>query len=123
MVKKLFAKVSKKINSKDADQNELVKNSALSFSVKMIGLVANYCFVFFTARFYGVRGSGIYSIFQTTYSFFINIGKFGLDTALIRFVSQFRTSGEPEKIANLYFKVLRFVIVSSLSIAVKTGKL
>ena len=112
----LLRRLKKKLNPdiKDKDNKELVKNSASAFVLKIAGLGFNYIFTFLIARIYGATGSGIYSLFQTVLQFFVNLGKFGFDTAIMRFTAQYKTQGQLSQLKDLYVKTLKFTVASSL---------
>lgn len=113
-------KIKRLLNPKsgDKDNKEIVRGGASAFSLKIVGLGFNYVFTFLIARIYGTEGSGIYSLFQTVLQFFVNFGKFGFDTAIMRFTAQYKTGNQLSELKDLYKKTLLFTISVSLIFSV-----
>ena len=69
----MLDKIEKKIRKqfKDKSFSEIVRGSATSFMMRMMGLVVNYLFTFMISRFYGATILGALTISQTVLNIFI----------------------------------------------------
>ncbi len=97
---------------------EILKNSLSAFLIRVCGIVLSYFFIFLISRGYGAEVLGIYSLSLTLLQIFSVLGKSGIDTALMKFVSEFSSQGNWKavyKITNMGMKiVLPFSILVSL---------
>ena len=97
-------KVKKKFG-KDKHLNEIAKQSAYSFGMRVFGLLVNYLFLFFVTKYYGAKGWGIFAICFALLSVASMIGTIGINTGFVKVVSQGFTN-----IRQLYYQTLKFII-------------
>jgi len=102
---KLLNYLKNKINS-DKHFLEILSGSSISFLFQIIGIGLSYLFILLVSRIYGAEGLGIYTLSFTLVSIFALIGKFGLDTAIIKFVAD----SFEEQLKNIYITILKFLI-------------
>jgi O-antigen/teichoic acid export membrane protein len=108
-------KLARLLNRFDPNVLEVMRGSALAFSMKVLGAGMNLSFNAFLARLLGASGSGIYFLALTVITFASVFGRLGLDNALIRFVAANAAQGDWNKVAGLYHKGLRLAAIASLS--------
>jgi O-antigen/teichoic acid export membrane protein len=90
---------------KDQHLNEIAKQSAYSFGIRIFGLLVNYLFLFFVTKYYGVKGWGIFAICFALLSVASMVGTIGLNTGFVKIVPQGFTN-----IRRLYYQSLKFII-------------
>tara|TARA_R100000306_G_scaffold48922_1_gene46230 strand:- start:14678 stop:16054 length:1377 start_codon:yes stop_codon:yes gene_type:complete len=89
---KLFLILIKKIQdklSRDANLKELLSGSAITFVIKVTGMLIGYIAVLLVSRMYGAEGTGVYSLTTTVLNSLAILGGLGLNTAVLRYVGQF----------------------------------
>src|ERR1700741_4204717 len=97
--------------AKDKHLNEIAKQSAYSFGMRVFGLLVNYLFLFFVTRYYGVKGWGIFAICFALLQITSMIGTLGLNTGFVKVVPQGYTN-----VRQLYYQSLRLIIPLNLVI-------
>lgn len=93
---------------------EVLRGSLLAFSLKMLGGVLGFIFNVVLARLLGAEGAGIYYLALTVTTIASVIGRFGLDNALLRFVSASAAQQDWIKVAGLYRQGVLLASVTSL---------
>lgn len=74
---------------KDNDFAELVTESSISFSLRILGLFFGYVLTILIAQLFGAKGLGDYVLAITVLRLFTLISKLGIDTSSIRFIASF----------------------------------
>ena len=85
----LIKKVKDKL-SRDANLKELLSGSAITFVIKVTGMLIGYIAVLLVSRMYGAEGTGVYSLTTTVLNSLAILGGLGLNTAVLRYVGQFK---------------------------------
>ncbi|CAN5543422.1 hypothetical protein BH10BAC2_BH10BAC2_37680 [soil metagenome] len=104
-------KLKNKFFSKDKHLNEIAKQSAYSFGMRVLGLLINYLFLFFVTQYYGAKGWGIFALCFALLQIGAMIGSLGINTAFVKIVPQGYTN-----IRQLYYQVLKFIIPLNIAI-------
>lgn len=115
----MYKKLSAKIN-KDLHFKELLNGGSISFLFRLIGLVIGYIFTLFVSRNYGADVLGILSLSLMVITIASVVGKFGIDTVLVRFIAQYASQGKWSAAKDLYIKSLMIVLPVSLLLSVGT---
>lgn len=113
----MIALLKKKLG-KDADIKEVIFGTGVSLFMKISGVGFGYLFFFVMGKYYGAKGVGMYSIFMSTLTLLGLFSVAGMGMAILRYIGEFTSSGEPEKIKELYRHVLEIVIPLSLVVSV-----
>lgn len=81
--------IKEKLNLMKADANllEVFKGGGFSLIFKIAGIGLGYVFYMLLSRFYGAEIVGIYTICSTILMLGMVLGKVGLDSAIVRFIS------------------------------------
>ncbi len=79
---------------KDKNLLEVLKGSSAAFLLRVAGMVSSYSLIFLISHVYGADVLGIFALCLTLLQVFTVLGKLGVDTAMMRFVSEYSTSGE-----------------------------
>jgi len=103
-------KIKQKL-TKDKHLNEIAKQSAYSFGMRVFGLLVNYLFLFFVTKYYGAKGWGIFAICFALLSVASMVGTIGLNTGFVKIVPQGFTN-----IRQLYYQTLKFIIPLNIGI-------
>ncbi len=88
----MLDKIKEKISG-DTHLGELIKASATSFFLKMIGVFFSYLLVLYITNHFGAEEYGQYAIAMTLLSIAIIIPKFGLETSLVRIIGALYSKG------------------------------
>ncbi|CDF81221.1 polysaccharide biosynthesis protein [Formosa agariphila KMM 3901] len=89
--------------------------SAITFVLKIFGMLLSYITVLIISRKYGASGAGVYTLTLNALISLSIIGALGLDMALLRFVGQYnKTKNGNDKIKNIYKYVFYLALPFSL---------
>ncbi|GIU00843.1 polysaccharide biosynthesis related protein [Sulfurovum sp. TSL6] len=115
MIRKIKTKLEE-----DSHLSDLISSSIMSFGLRIMGIVVGYLFILLISRNLGASSVGIFTLAFTVLQIASIFGRFGLDTALLRFVSESAAHGKMGEAAGSYGKamVLAFFLALSISIAV-----
>ncbi|TLD42419.1 MAG: Polysaccharide biosynthesis protein [Candidatus Jettenia ecosi] len=98
----------------DLHLKELLKGSSIAFIIRMLGMVTGYLFALLVTRNYGAEAMGIFALSQTVLLVISLFSKLGLDTASMRFISEYSSQGKWNSVKEVYIKSLKMVIPVSL---------
>lgn len=98
--------------------SKIAKESTITFSGLVYGNVNRYLYTALLARWVGVEFLGIYSMANAIMLISEVLGKMGLETGIMRFVSRLNPDSDSEKIQKLIASALKMTIVFSLVIMV-----
>lgn len=90
---------------------ELIRKSAVSLVLKVVGMALGYLVMFYITNYYGDEAWGIYSLCFTILSIAIVVPKFGFDVSLVRIITELNISSDKKSINLVIVKAL---IISSL---------
>ncbi|MFT4680399.1 MAG: O-antigen/teichoic acid export membrane protein [Granulosicoccus sp.] len=93
---------------------ELMKGGGISMAVKVFAMAIGFVFQWLITSYYGVESLGLLMSSISVLSITLLFGKLGLDTAFLRFVSQFRAQKEFSGIAIIKKKSLTVIAISSV---------
>lgn len=114
---KIINNIIKKIKN-DIHLTELFKGGGISFFLKILGLVLGYVFTIVLARTLGAESVGIYSLSLAIITITGIIGKFGLDTTILRLNAEYKSTDQKNKIITVSKIVFILSFLSSSIIAV-----
>ncbi len=114
---KIINNIIKKIKN-DIHLTELFKGGGISFFLKILGLVLGYVFTIVLARTLGAESVGIYSLSLAIITITGIIGKFGLDTTILRLNAEYKSTDQKNKIVTVSKIVFILSFLSSSIIAV-----
>lgn len=98
MIKKIQTKLGKDVNLK-----ELLSGSALTFIIKVTGILFGYLVVWVISRKYGADGVGLYSLTSRLLNSLAILGCLGLNISVLRYVGQYgKHPDAPERLKQLY---------------------
>lgn len=103
--------ILKKIIRNDFHLKELLSGSLIAFILRIGGIIFGYIFTFLIANQYGAKAMGIFAISFTILQILSVIGRVGMDTLLLRYISKYSFN---ENIKVIYQKAL--ISVSTLSL-------
>ena len=107
-----------KTKLKDVHLKELLVGSSTSFVFKVFGFATNYMFILIVTRSLGAETMGIFALSLTLVQIFSVIGRLGLDSALLRFVSEYYAQNRKDMVKEVYIKAINVVIPISLALAI-----
>lgn len=94
--------------------NEVFKGSFISLLFKVLGIIIGYFFFIFISRFYGADALGIFSICWTILMMASVLGKWGNDTAIVRFLAEGVINNNTKRIFSTFIKSFRMVFIFSI---------
>ena len=97
---------------------KIAKESTITFSGLVYGNVNRYLYTALLARWVGVEILGIYSMANAIMLISEVLGKMGLETGIMRFVSRLSPESDSEKIQKLIASSLKMTVTFSLVIMV-----
>jgi O-antigen/teichoic acid export membrane protein len=93
---------------------ELISGTSITFIFRLFSLVAGFFFYFIVGHFYGVEALGIWALAQTVLFVLSVLGRFGLDAANLRFVSNYAAQNKMDVVKEIYTKSITIVIPISI---------
>jgi O-antigen/teichoic acid export membrane protein len=113
----VIEKFKEKINS-DVHFRELIKSSTTFFTLRVFGLAVGYLFTFLVTRKLGASAWGIFALCLTILQITSVVGRLGMDTALLRFIAEYKAQGKVETAKYIYLKSIGLVIPLSLILSI-----
>jgi len=115
----IYLKLKRYFEKKFEDKHlsELVKGSSTAFSFRVIGIVFSYIFTLLITRGYGAKAMGIFALSLIVLQVSSVIGRLGMDTALLRFVSEYSSQCKWCLIKEISKKAFRIVIIISFFVS------
>jgi len=104
--------------SLDRHLSDLVGSAIVSFGLRILGIVMGYLFILLISRNLGAAAVGIFTLAFTVLQIASIFGRFGLDTALLRFVAESTANGIISKAAGSYTKATAFALFLALLISI-----
>lgn len=89
---------------------ELIKGSANTLLLRVLGFVVGYIFIFIISRFYGSSVVGSFTLCSTVLIIFSVIGRLGFDSSIVRFFAQNVTINKWDVVYEIYKKILTLII-------------
>lgn len=74
---------------------ELIRKISLPFLLRLIGAILTYVSTILVVNYYGVEGSGDFFSILALWVIIYGVGKFGMDTISLRYISAAETSEKP----------------------------
>ena len=100
------------------ENKEIASGSFLSFLFKIAGIATTYVYILLITRLYGVKSLGIFSICLTLSLLFAMSGKLGLDTAALKYISQYNHTKNIVQISKIYWMAWIRIFFYSTSLAI-----
>ncbi|NLJ07233.1 MAG: flippase [Sphingobacteriales bacterium] len=97
--------------------NEILKGGVISLFFKFSGIFIGYIFFIIISRWYGSGVLGIFSVCSTLLMMAGIMGRWGIDTLIIKYLSEDNLQGNVNQLRYDYFKGLRIVVFFSLLIS------
>ena len=117
MTTNFMAKFREKFNS-DIHLTELIKGSGVALVLRIIGIIAGYIFTLLVTRTLGAKVWGIFSLSLVVLQIASVIGRFGMDTALLRFTAEYTAKKEIGTLKEIYKRALILVVPFSILVAI-----
>jgi O-antigen/teichoic acid export membrane protein len=102
---------------KDSHLEELVRGALGFFSLRLLGTVCGYVFIYFVSHRYGAEVVGIFAISIAALRIALLYGRMGLDNALVRFIAEYAAKGRKDFVKQVYLRGLGASIPCGLGIS------
>ena len=109
----LVDKIKNKIG-KDANLKELLSGSAITFVVKIIGMLINYGVVLLISYKHGAEGVGVFGVVNSLITFLALFCTLGTNVSVLRFVGQFKTEDSVFKLKHIIYRAMKLAIPTSI---------
>ncbi len=103
----------KKYFTHDLHLRELLKGGGIAIAFKGVGIGAGYVFFFAIARIFGPQQLGVFSTCWTIMMICAVVGKFGIDTSIVKFISESLALDKIKITKNIHRNSLFIVLASS----------
>jgi O-antigen/teichoic acid export membrane protein len=113
----MISKLKNKINS-DIHLKEILTGSAVTFVLKMSGMLLGYVVILIISSIYGAEGVGLYNLTLSILMFVSMIATLGIDNSILRYVGEFNKNTQEYKLKLLYRYVIELTIPLSIVIAI-----
>lgn len=92
----------------DRNLHQLLKGSGWVMFFKVLGALSGYLFTFVVSKELGAGAYGIFEMCFTAMMIIATLGKFGMDSALVRLIPQYKEHNKPGAIPKVYRNSLWF---------------
>lgn len=114
MIKKFKNKLGK-----DANLKELLSGSAVTFVIKITGMLIAYLVVLLISRKYGAEGVGLYGLTSRLLNSLAILGCMGMNISVLRYVGQFaKNANAPSWLKQLYVHIATFAFPFSVLVGI-----
>lgn len=100
--------------SRDRDIWEVLKGSGITFFLRVCSFLLIYLINFTIAKVYGPFDLGIYSLSLTILNIGLVLVTLGTDTAIVRWISEYRAQNEIGLAKEVFAKVIKFTLITSI---------
>jgi O-antigen/teichoic acid export membrane protein len=107
-----------KVRTKDIHLRELISGTTVALFLKIIGIAFGYIFTLLITKNFGADTMGIFALCTTVLSMASILGRFGTDTALLRFVAEYSAQDRGDLVKEVYGKALKIAIPFSISLTI-----
>lgn len=107
-----FHKKFRRLLNGDADFKEILTKSSSSFSLRVLGLLINYFFLFFVTRMYGAEGWGVFALCFAILQITALFGSLGINVALVKLVAKGGFN-----LKSLYYNLFKIIIPFNILIS------
>ena len=97
-------------------ENEILSKGSSAFVFKIIGSFLGYLFLLLVTRTSGAEAWGIFALCMALLNITSILSRFGVDTALLRFVAQFKV--KMEEVKGIYFQGISLVLALSIGFSI-----
>ena len=97
-------------------ENEILSKGSSAFFLKIIGSFLCYLFLLLVTRQSGAEAWGIFALCMALLNITSILSRFGVDTAVLRFVAQMK--GKMEEVKGIYFQGISLVLFLSILFSV-----
>lgn len=115
----MISKIKHKLSNLDEHTQEVVKKSAASMIVKVLGMLAGLGVSIFLGRVLGADGIGIINLTNQIIGLLLVLGMFGLQQIIIREVAIAKNNNDSNRVKNILFTSL--VINGSIGVIITTA--
>jgi O-antigen/teichoic acid export membrane protein len=109
----LIKKIQNKL-SQDANLNELLSGSVVTFLLKVAGMMLGYLVMLYISRKFGAKGAGLYTLVTNLLNVIAVIAGVGLHVAVLRYVGQVKNN--VKLMRKLYKYILQIVFPTTVLI-------
>lgn len=109
MLKKLRSKLGD-----DQNLKELLSGSAITFVLKLTGMLLGYVAVYLISRKNGAEGVGYYGLINQTLLIVALFAALGTNVSILRYVGQYDNDQDRPKLRNVHRAVLQIILPSSV---------
>lgn len=103
---------------KRALDNEVIKKSALAFSIKVLGALSGFLLNVVIARYLGAEEAGYFFLAQAIVLILSVTVRQGLDNALVRYIAGYQVLQQFDKVSGIYrlalSRVIPITVISAL---------
>lgn len=115
MIRNLKSKVRN-----DPHFKEMVMGSAITFALKISGMLLGYIVIYLISKKNGAEGVGYYSLINQLLLLLGVIATLGMNVSVLRYVGQFTKTTEESQIKNLYRSILKLSLPTSILLGILT---
>lgn len=101
---------------REKDYAELIKGSMITFGLRFLSFVLMYALHVVIATFYGAEELGVYALSLTVLDIGAVLVLFGTDTAVVRFISEYRSYAAFDVAERMLTRMIRLTVSASVLI-------
>ena len=117
MLQTLKKTIQNKLNADDR-LKEVIEKGTIAFVFKILGVIMFFLFNMSVTYFVNTEAWGIFSLFYPVVNIVSIIAIFGCDTAMVRFMSEYFSTGQTAKAKGIYLQILKMVLLFAFSFSI-----
>ncbi|MBU1195103.1 MAG: flippase [Proteobacteria bacterium] len=119
VIYKAYQKIAKKFKEMPLDIHfrEILTGSAVTFLLKMSGMLLSYILMVIISQQYGAEGVGLYNISISVMMLISMMAMLGLNVSILRYVGQFNQTAQMHKVKLLYHNAIEITLPISIALS------
>ncbi|MCF8318715.1 MAG: oligosaccharide flippase family protein [Sphingobacteriaceae bacterium] len=110
MLKRIF-------EGKDANLKELLSGSALTFVLKLSGIILTYLLYYIINLKNGAEGIGTYNLFIQAITVVGMLVCLGTNTSILKYAGQYHAAADHPKLSSIYYELTKYILLLCILIA------
>ena len=115
----IIRKIRKKLfRKKSGSIAEIFTGGSIAFIYRIATMAVSYGLMIFISRKFGDEGMGVYNLSLALMGILVLFGCAGLDTSVVRFVSQYNSKGDVKAVASFYKIMMKISVPMAVLLSV-----
>ena len=113
----IFSKIVN-IIAKSNDSKEIVQKSIYALALRVFSYALGFVFTYLIAVYYDIDTQGVFSIIFTLVALLSLVGRLGLQTAMVKWLSNYFYNNDNEKAKYFFWRIYKLVFLVSTILSI-----